>query len=525
MVLLCLAAVASLVLLAAGPPVASAREAYVTDFGADTVTPVDLATATAAAPIPVGSHPDAIAITPDGSRAYVVNGGGGTVSVIDTQTNQVVGPPISVGSTFAEGIAIAPDGLRAYVTHPKGVAVIDTQTNQLVGTIKLPGSPFGFAIAPDGRTAYVGNAAAGTVSVIDLQTDQVTGSAIKVGEEPLGIAITPDGTAAYVANGNSESVSVIDTATGAVEGPAIKVGKEPGSIAITPNGAVVYVANVESDSISVIDVASNKVVGSIASESFDLAMAPNGRTLYTTRSGTGTLTPIDVGSGRVGTPIPSGEESFGVAIVPQQTPRPAFSVPVATAGSPAIFDASASTDPGGAIASYSWSFGDGQTATGGPVVSHTFALPGSYRVTLTVDDGEGCPRPLFTGQTAFCTGPSTAGTAQTVTVAPAPAAALPPRAPRVRVSCPRSAKAGGCRFALQVVSGKPRRIKGRLHRPKPESAVARVKLAAGHSALVTLTPKPKFAARLEAAAQLLVREVETAKGSTHTSYRRLRVVR
>ena len=43
--------------------------------------------------------------------AYVVDGGfvKGTVSVLDTQTNQVVGAPIAVGSE-PEAIAISPDG-------------------------------------------------------------------------------------------------------------------------------------------------------------------------------------------------------------------------------------------------------------------------------------------------------------------------------------------------------------------------------------------------------------------------------
>ena len=64
---------------------------------------------------------------------------------------------------------------------------------------------------------------------------------------------------------------------------------------------------------------------------------------------------------------------------------------------------------------------------------------------------------------------------------------------------------------------------GKLRRPLPESAVARTKLAAGGAALLTLVPKPKFAARLDAARAILVREVETVKGEAKTGYRRLKV--
>jgi hypothetical protein len=119
-------------------------------------------------------------------------------------------------------------------------------------------------------------------------------------------------------------------------------------------------------------------------------------------------------------------------------------------------------------------------------------------------------------------------------VAPSPATAPPAApaatkgAPRVRVNCPKSAKPGGCRFALQVLSArphKPKRNGKRSPAPKPvaESAVARVKLGPGKSALVTLIPKPQFAAKLAAAAKLLVRETATVAGKSDTVYRRLKV--
>ncbi len=59
------------------------------------------------------------------------------------------------------------------------------------------------------------------------------------------------------------------------------------------------------------------------------------------------------------------------------------------AGAPVTFDGSGSFDPdGGAIASYAWDFGDGATGTG-VSPTHTYAVAGSYTVTLTVVDNEG----------------------------------------------------------------------------------------------------------------------------------------
>lgn len=54
------------------------------------------------------------------------------------------------------------------------------------------------------------------------------------------------------------------------------------------------------------------------------------------------------------------------------------------------FDASDSFDPGGSIASYFWSFGDGETSgSSPPTVTHTYAAFGTFNVTLTVTDDAG----------------------------------------------------------------------------------------------------------------------------------------
>jgi len=52
------------------------------------------------------------------------------------------------------------------------------------------------------------------------------------------------------------------------------------------------------------------------------------------------------------------------------------------------FDGSASSDPDGSVSSYAWNFGDG-TSGAGAVAWHRFATPGTYLVTLTVQDNDG----------------------------------------------------------------------------------------------------------------------------------------
>lgn len=75
------------------------------------------------------------------------------------------------------------------------------------------------------------------------------------------------------------------------------------------------------------------------------------------------------------------------AIVPgDQPPVPSF---VSTSSQLAlVVDASGSTDPDGTITSYAWDFGDGGAAVG-VTASHTYAVPGTYPVTLLVSDDLG----------------------------------------------------------------------------------------------------------------------------------------
>jgi hypothetical protein len=113
-----------------------------------------------------------------------------------------------------------------------------------------------------------------------------------------------------------------------------------------------------------------------------------------------------------------------IAVTPEQfSPSANFSVNLAQVGQPTTF--TAATPPGslpGMSFSYSWNFGDGNTATG-QSVSDTYATTGPKNVTLVVTPESPAGTPSDTpGQTPYWNG-SRAQSTQTVVV---PATPVPP---------------------------------------------------------------------------------------------------
>ncbi|MGN6427593.1 MAG: PKD domain-containing protein [Leifsonia sp.] len=116
----------------------------------------------------------------------------------------------------------------------------------------------------------------------------------------------------------------------------------------------------------------------------------------------GTLDEIAVYSTELSAATVANHYSLGTTGTPANQP-PTASFTASSAGLIASVDASASTDPDGTIAGYSWNWGDGSSTTG-VTSSHTYGAAGTYAVTLTVTDNAG----------------ATTSSSQQVTVAPVP---------------------------------------------------------------------------------------------------------
>jgi large repetitive protein len=82
-------------------------------------------------------------------------------------------------------------------------------------------------------------------------------------------------------------------------------------------------------------------------------------------------------------------KSVTVSAAPPPNAPPTASFTATTNFLSASFDATGSTDSDGSIVGHAWNFGDGQTSTTGPTVTHGYAAAGTYTVSLTVTDDDG----------------------------------------------------------------------------------------------------------------------------------------
>ena len=214
--------------------------------------------------VPVGRTPTAIAIDPKGRKVYVANSASDTVSVIDiTQDNNgnvknKVIATIRVGNNPS---AVAASANLVFVANTGGrtVSVIDPNTNTVVGNIPvglaLADHPAGLAV--NGKFLYVALAESNSVEKIEVDHLNVKDIHVKVefidlgDQSPTGVGVTPDGQYLYVTSTGSNTVSVIQTATNAVT-QTFSVAGSPFGVAVNPATGLGYITDLSGNTVTVI---------------------------------------------------------------------------------------------------------------------------------------------------------------------------------------------------------------------------------------------------------------------------------
>lgn len=269
--------------------------AYVT--AGSKVQVVDLATNKVATSIELGDMPYAIALSTDGQRGYAVDLMQREVWFIDLVSNGVV-KRVELGEprrpVLRPGVAVSPDGRTVYTTlsQPDGAGfdllfAIDTATGAKQQRA-LDFHPGDLVAGKDGRHVWVagcrGLCSDGALHAID-PSDPGHATQLVLPTVPGEVAISPDGARVYVANGLAASVAVADTAAGSIV-TNVKVGAEPLGVATSPDGRRVYVTNFQAGTMSVLDAKTNEVVDTlnVGATPRAVAVTPDGKRAYLTHS-------------------------------------------------------------------------------------------------------------------------------------------------------------------------------------------------------------------------------------------------
>lgn len=271
-------------------------------------------------------------------RAYVSNEDGHSITVIDTQSAEVI-ETIAVGKR-PRGLKLSHDGSRLYVAvsglqkcppsmpdeecekqerdlTADGIAVVDTAARKLIKVLQAGSDPEQFDLSVDGRRLFVSNEDMATTSVVDLDSGKVV-ERIAVGVEPEGVVAAPNGRWVLVTNEADNSVSVIDTQTLKVV-RSVEVGKRPRDIAFTADSKFAYVSGEFDASLYRIAVPRGEPIERLLqlrkeTRPMALALDASRSRLYMSTGRGGTVAVIDIAGPKLIVEIPVGTRPWGIAL-------------------------------------------------------------------------------------------------------------------------------------------------------------------------------------------------------------------
>jgi YVTN family beta-propeller protein len=143
------------------------HQIYVSDWASRAVLALDPAELRTVAKVPVGEHPNQIAVHPKDDRIFVACASSNGVWVIDTRRGIVTETimtalfPLAPEGSTPDALAVSPDGKTLYVANADNncVAVVDIRTpnrSQVKGFIPTGWYPTAVAVTPDGKFLLVG---------------------------------------------------------------------------------------------------------------------------------------------------------------------------------------------------------------------------------------------------------------------------------------------------------------------------------------------------------------------------------
>ncbi|SRR5579883_1333710 len=231
---------------------------------------IQVATNTVNSQLPVGICPVYGIMTADGRRAFILNRGSGTITVIDSSKNQ-----------------LDTDSQSKYMTN----ATINVGKGPVFADLYTPASLLVTANYDDDSISIINVSINGPVEgyTDTANFGQVLATVkLKPGSHPAAVTVLQDGSRAYVADEGDGTVTIVNLSSFTVEA-TIPVNGHPRSIASTYNAPIGKVYTIAQDSpyMTVIRTDTNIVTSSIL-------LQGNGVDLHTTTqyAGTGSTTTL-----------------------------------------------------------------------------------------------------------------------------------------------------------------------------------------------------------------------------------------
>ena len=250
-------------------------------------------------------------------NAYVVNEGSGTVSIIDTRTDDIR-TTIKVGER-PRALAVTTAGERLYVSHDDGTLIErDMYAKAESGGAKLGRHPSSIDLSPDDRLLAAAIQGDDEIVLLDLAMMRVVKKIpVRGGKQAMDVVFSPDGRWIYATAQESPELHVIDVKQGAVT-RSIPVGSRLRGIAFLPDGSRAYVASDQPSEVVVIDVARHAVRNRVktASAPFGVTPHPDGKRVFVSAPGAGKVQVLDTSTDRIVAEFDACKGSSSMALTP-----------------------------------------------------------------------------------------------------------------------------------------------------------------------------------------------------------------
>ncbi len=316
---------------------ASKTRIYITNSAGSTVDVVDPTTNTVVQTIQGIELPHGVAFSPDGSRVYISNESESVLDVVEASSGHVLQEVALSGRP--NNLAVTKDGKKVLVgirSAPGSLDVIDTGSMKRAKNIPVNGGVHNVYVTPDGKYAVAGSLESKTVTVVDLQSEQVAWEVnLGSGVRPMAFETNADGSTnrIFVQLSGFNGFAVVNFAKRAEAG-RVKLPDQPGGygikegrmgtpshgIGVAPDGKSLWIGSTVANAVFEYALPELNLIGHASLPEVHspngpptssvpewITFTPDSKFVYVSNSGARSVSAIDVATRKLVAVIPAGE--------------------------------------------------------------------------------------------------------------------------------------------------------------------------------------------------------------------------